>query len=171
MKKLFFITAAICIASVLNGQTNPVDEMFNKYSEEEGFTAVYISGRMFSLFAGKGNENEENIMRRLKGIRILTVEDSSLNKSLNFYTELNRKLDLSVYEELMVVKEKSEVTKFLIRQSGDIITELLVVSGGTGGNVLISIKGDLDLKSLSELSRSTGIDELKELENIEKKVP
>ena len=171
MKKLILITAVFCLASVLNGQTNPVEEMFDKYSEKEGFTSVYISGRMFNLFSDKSSEAESNVMRRLKGIRILTVEDPLLNGSINFYTELSRKLDKSAYEELMVVKEKNEVTRFLIRQKGDIITELLVVSGGTEGNVLISITGDLDLKAISELSKKTGIDELKELENIEKKVP
>ncbi len=171
MKKLILITAVFCLASVLNGQTDPVEEMFDKYSEKEGFTTVYISGRMFNLFSDKSSEAEANVMRRLKGIRILTVENPLLNKSINFYTELSRKLDKSAYEELMVVKEKNEVTRFLIRQKGDIITELLVVSGGTEGNVLISITGDLDLKAISELSKKTGIDELKELENIEKKVP
>lgn len=171
MKKLILITAVFCLASVLNGQTNPVEEMFDKYSEKEGFTTVYISGRMFNLFSDKSSEAGANVMRRLKGIRILTIEDPLLNKSINFYTELSRKLDKSAYEELMVVKEKNEVTRFLIRQKGDIITELLVVSGGTEGNVLISITGDLDLKAISELSKKTGIDELKELENIEKKVP
>jgi hypothetical protein len=33
---------------------------------------------------------------------------------------------------------------------------------------LISIKGDLDLKTISELSKSTGIEELKDLDKIEK---
>ncbi|MBW6501044.1 MAG: DUF4252 domain-containing protein [Bacteroidales bacterium] len=171
MKKLILITTVICLASVLNGQTNPVEEMFDKYSEKEGFTTVYISGRMFNLFSDKSSEAEVKVMRRLKGIRILTVEDPLLNKSINFYTELSRKLDKSAYEELMVVKEKNEVTRFLIRQKGDTITELLVVSGGPEGNVLISITGDLDLKAISELSKTSGIDELKELENIEKKSP
>jgi hypothetical protein len=71
----------------------------------------------------------------------------------------------------MVVKEGPDVTKFLVKQKGDIISELLVITGGPGDNTLISIKGDLDLKSLSELSNETGIDELKDLEKIKKKEP
>jgi hypothetical protein len=71
----------------------------------------------------------------------------------------------------MVVKEGPDVTKFLVRQKGDIISELLMITGGPGNNTLISIKGDLDLKSLSELSEDTGIDELKDLEKINKKEP
>jgi phosphoribosyl-dephospho-CoA transferase len=78
---------------------------------------------------------------------------------------------MSVYEELMVVKEGRDITKFLIRQKGNIISELLVITGGPGGNSLISIKGDLNMKSISDLSKNTGIQELKNLDKIEKKSP
>lgn len=173
MKKFFLIITALCMVSLLEAQTSAVDEMFSKYSEREGFTLVSISSKMLSLFAGKDLKAEDgsDIVRRLKSIRILSVEDSLLNRNLNFYNELSKKLDLSVYEELMAVKGGGETTKFLIRQNGNIITELLVITGGPGNNTLISIKGDLDLKSLSDLSKNTGIEELKNLENIDKKSP
>jgi len=171
MKKILTIIATLSLAASLNAQTSPIEELFNKYSERDGFTTVYISGRMFSLLAGKEGGENNNILNRLRSIRILTIEDTLLNSKINFYNEVNKKLDYKVYEELMVVKEKQETTKFLIRQKGDIITELIVISGGPGGNALISIEGDLDLKTISEISKSSGIEELKGLDNIEKKVP
>jgi Domain of unknown function (DUF4252) len=173
MKKLIFSITALCLTLIIQAQTNPIDEMFNKYSEKDGFTVVTISGKMFSMFANQDTENKEadNIISRLKSIRILSVEDSLINKSLNFYTELSKKLDLSAYEDLMVVKEGQDITKFLIREKGNMISELLVITGGPGGNSLISIKGDLNLKNISELSKNIGIQELKSLENIDKKSP
>jgi hypothetical protein len=157
----------------MQAQSNPVDEMFNRYSEKQGFTVVSISSKMFSLFANKDPENKDadNIISRLKSIKILSVEDSLLNKNLNFYTELSKKLDLSVYEELMAVKEGSDITKFLIKQTGNTISELLVIKGGPGGNSLISIKGELNLKNISDLSKSLDMKELKSLDKIDKKSP
>jgi hypothetical protein len=171
VKKIFLFFTVICLTVMIKAQSNPVDEMFNKYSEKEGFTVVSISSKMFSMFSNKDTDNKdaENIINRLKSIKILSVEDSLLNKNLNFYTELSKKLDLSVYEELMVVKEGPNMTKFLIHQTGNIISELLVVVGGPGGNSLISIKGTLDLKSISELSKDMDIQELKSLDKIDKK--
>ncbi len=171
MKKSFLFLAALSLSVIIRAQTGAIDEMFNKYSEKEGFTVVTISGKMFSLLSNLDTENKDadNIINKLTSIRILTVEDSLLNKNYNFYTELGRKLDLSVYEELMVVKEGPDMTKFLIRQKGDRISELLVVSGGPGGNSLISIKGDLNLKNISDLSKSMDIQELKSLDQIDKK--
>jgi hypothetical protein len=157
----------------MQAQSNPIDEMFNRYSEKQGFTVVSISSKMFSLFANKDPENKDadNIISRLKSIKILSVEDSLLNKNLNFYTELSKKLDLSVYEELMAVKEGPDITKFLIKQTGNTISELLVIKGGPGGNSLISIKGELNLKNISDLSKSLDMKELKSLDKIDKKSP
>jgi len=148
-----------------------IDRLFEKYSGKEGITSVYISSKMFSLFSNQETNDEElkDLMSRLQSIRILTVEDSILNRKLNFYDELKGTSDFSAYEELMVVNESSGVTKFLIRGNGKTVDELLVISGGNQGNTMISIKGDLDMKSISELSRKTGIDQLGELDKLEQK--
>ncbi len=173
MKKIFLFFNALCVTLLMQAQSGPVEEMFNKYSEKPGFTVVSISSKMFSMFANKDTEKKDadEIINRLKSIKILSVEDSLLNKNLNFYSELSKKLDLSVYEELMVIKEGPDITKFLIKQTGNIISELLVITGGPGGNSLISIKGDLNLKNISDLSKSLDMQELKSLNKIEKKSP
>jgi hypothetical protein len=172
MKKSVFIITALLICPFLNSQTGPIDELFDKYTEKEGFTSVYISGKMMNMLANLDSEsgNKDNVILRIKSIRILS-QDSLSTEKVNFYNELSRKLDFSVYEELMVVKESHEVTKFLIRQNGKSISELLVITGGTGGNALISIRGDLNLKELSNLSKTLGVEELEQLEDIEKKKP
>ena len=171
MRRFFLTLVALGLTVIINAQRSPVDELFDKYSDREGFTVVAISGKMFSMFSDREQSggNEDNFLSKLKSIRILSVNDSTLNETINFYRELDRKLDLSVYEELMLVKEAQDITKFLIIQKGDIITELLVITGGPGGNSLISIKGEMNLKSLSELSKNAGIQELEKLENVEKK--
>jgi len=167
MKRIILISTALCLSTLLNAQTSAIDDIFEKYSERDGFTTVTISGKLLSLFAGKKSEGSD-IINKLTSIRVLSVEDSLLNQSINFQKEISKKFDFSGYDELMVVKEGSDATIFLTRQKGDIISELLVITGGPSGNTLISIKGDLDLKSLSELSNETGIDELRDLEKIEK---
>jgi len=172
MKRLILIIPALMITAMVSAQTDAVDQLFNKYADRNGFTTVTISGKLLGLFAGKNEpKNQKDVINRLSSIRILSVEDSTLNQGVNFYRELGKKLDFSVYEELMDVKEGQDVTKFLIKQKGDRISELIVITGGPGGNTLISIKGDLDLKSLSELSEDTGMDELKDLEKINGKKP
>jgi len=172
MKRLILIIPALLIAAFVRAQPDAIDQFFNKYADRDGFTTVTISGKLLGLFAGRSeSKNENDVINRLTSIKILSVEDSTLNPGINFYRELGKKLDFSGYEELMDVREGQDVTLFLIRQKGDRISELLVITGGPGGNSLISIRGDLDLKSLSELSKDTGMDELKDLEKINDKKP
>ncbi|HOU01122.1 MAG: DUF4252 domain-containing protein [Bacteroidales bacterium] len=165
MKKSFIIIAAFLINGIINAQNNPVDALFDRYSEKDGFTSVYISGKMLSMFSGsrERSKNPDNIVFRLNSIRIIS-QDSASREKINFYEELKGKLDFSVYEELMVVQEGKNVTKFLVRQSRDRISELLVITGGKGGNSVIAIRGDFSLKELSEVSKSLGIEELEKLE-------
>ena len=170
MKKQVLLAGFFLICSIMNAQKNPVDELFDKYSEQEGFTFVSISGRMLNFLGNLDAENKpDNLMLRLNSIRILSQNDSSSVGKINFWDDLSKKLDFSGYEELMVVKEGKDVTKFLVKQNGKNISELLVISGGTGGNSVISIKGDINLKDLSEISKATGIEELEGLEDYEKK--
>jgi hypothetical protein len=167
MKRLLFLVSGFFFSLFVIGQNNPVDQLFEKYSDKEGFTSVYISSKMLSMLGSLDSKDEDlnKTMNRLKSIRILTSEDSLINKSLNFYSELNKIMDFSSYEELMTVKGGDEATKILINESGNIITELLIISGGRKGNTLISIRGDIDLESISGLSKTMGI---KQLENIDK---
>jgi hypothetical protein len=173
MKRVLFLVFCTFLFPAIRAQNNPVDELFDKYSGKEGFTTVYISSKMFSMFANQDSKDEElnKTLGRLKSIRILAVEDSLKNRELNFYTELSKKTDFSSYEDLMSVKEGDEVTRFMIRQSGNTISELLVISGGHGGNALISIRGDLDLKNISSLSKTMGIQQLENLDKLEKRPP
>jgi hypothetical protein len=155
-----------------SAQKNPIDELFDRYSGREGITTVYISSRMLSLFSGLAKDDKEvgDVVGKLTSIRIISIDDSILNKSVNFYNELGTKLNYKDFEELMVVRDGNETVKFLIKESGNKISELLMVSGGSS-NSLISIRGEIDLKSISRLSGSIGISELDKLDSIDKKPP
>ena len=169
-RTLFLLLFIICLAP-LAAQTNPIDRMFDKYSGQDGFTAIYISSRMFSLIAQADLEDDElqEMMGKLKSIRILTA-DSSMTTKVNFYEELEKNLDFSEYEELMMVKDGSQDLKFLIKEKGRRIEELLMIGGGdNGGNMLLSIKGDLSMENISDISRQIGIEELGGIENAKNK--
>jgi hypothetical protein len=170
MKRQILLSIFLVLCTLVAAQTGPVEEMFNKYSDKEGFTVVTISSRMFSMLSkvDSGNQDADDIIHNLKSIRILSVEDSLLNKNLNFYSELSKKLDLKAYEELMVVKEGKDITKFLVKNNGDRVSELLVITGGPGGNSLISIKGNLSLRNISDLSKNLDMKELDGLEKMKK---
>ena len=153
-------------------QKNPVDKLFEKYGGKDGFTTVLISSKMFSMFSDMeaGDDEFNNMISNIESIKILATEDESLlDPGINFYKEIMDELSLDDYEELMVVKEKDQDVKFLVKEKDDIIVELLLVIGGEGNNALISIRGIIDLKSISKLSKSMNIEGFEKLEKIDEK--
>ena len=169
MKKYIMFTLLSVMTVTLTGQRSPVDDLFEKYNGREGFTSVYISSKMFSLLSRIDSEDQEfqNLVTRIKGIRILTIDSAKNVSGINFSSELLRKLNTSGYEELMTVKEENEEVRFMIREIGGKIAELVMITGGEGSSV-VSISGDLDLKTIADLSGKMGIEELENLEKVKK---
>ena len=173
MKKILVVLALITSSFLVKAQNPAVDKLFATYADRDGFTTVSISKAMFSLFASESKSKDEfnKSVKGLESIRIL-APDSAISAmfkgKLNFYNEISKSLPLTQYEELMSVKEKDQVFKMLIRKKGDVITEFLMIGGGKE-NVLICITGNIDLKSISKLSKSMDIQGMDELEKVNKK--
>jgi len=170
MKKQALLILLLSVASLTAWtQKSPVDELFDRYDGKDGFTSVYISSKMFSLLSRIDTDDDEfrNLVNRIRGIRILSIDSAGNTGGFNLATELMPRLRRNGYEELMTVKEENDNIFFMIREAGGRIAELVMVTGGHGSSV-VSIQGDLDLKTIASLSDSMGIGELENLEKVNK---
>jgi len=168
METMLMFIGMLALPLTLHAQS-PVDKLFDKYSGKDGFTTVYITQYMFEMFKDVNTSDKEfdDLVKNLKSIRILTAEKSSSNTGLNFFKEVMKELPVQQYKELMVVKEKDQEVKFLIKENQGKISELLLVTGGKD-NALICIQGNIDMKSLSKLARNFNINGMKSLEKMDK---
>ncbi|HKJ42399.1 MAG TPA: DUF4252 domain-containing protein [Sunxiuqinia sp.] len=162
MKKLLILL--ICLMPFVGmAQKSPVDKLFEKYADKDGFTTVNISGTLLGL-AGKMDNGspESDMLSKLKGIRILSVDDDDLNKSLDFYQELNGDdfFKRNNYEVLMDVTEKNQVVRFYGRKADNgTFSELLLIVGGDDNSV-ISIRGLIDPDNIGKITGALNIDVL-----------
>ncbi len=158
MKKLVLTLVLLIPLWVMAQDNSPIDKLFNKYANRDGFTTVNISGKLLSLansFADK-KEDEIEILNKISGIRVLSVEDSIMNQKLNFYKELDADgfFKNNKYEVLMEVTDKDEVVRFYGRSgSNGKLSELLLVVGGRS-NTLISIRGVINPEDIGKLTGS-----------------
>lgn len=165
MKKLVLIVVLLIPLWVMAQDNSPIDKLFNKYANKEGFTTVNISGKLLSLansFADK-KEDEIEILNKISGIRVLSVEDSIMNQKLNFYKELDADgfFRNNKYEVLMEVTDKNEVVRFYGRSgSNGKLSELLLVVGGSS-NTLISIRGVINPEDIGKLTGSLNMGDRK----------
>ena len=87
MKRILITLILLIPLLVWAQESTPIDKLFNKYANKEGFTTVNISGKLLS-FASKLDDSkskETEMLAKLSGIRILSVENMERNKGLNFY--------------------------------------------------------------------------------------
>lgn len=162
------------MVAAINGytQNNVITDLFNQYYDDENFTKVSVSSKMFDLFTEiePGDKDEEMILRaisKLEGLKILAAD--SIGNSRKLFDDAVKKIASKGYEELMEVKDAEEDMKFMIMDTNGKITELVMVIGGRKQFVILSLYGEIDLKSISKLSKSMNIEGLEHLEHIESK--
>lgn len=160
MKRLIIVLVLLIPLLGMARNNNPIDNLFRKYSNKDGVSSVNL-GYFTLKFGGlvcklAGHSEEAELIKNINGIRILTVEDKDLNKTLNFYTELKEDglFKNSNYEVLMEVIQKDEVVRF-IGTSGEngTLTDLVLIVGGRE-NSLISIRGLIDPKDIGKIAGS-----------------
>ena len=163
MKKLATITTILLafLAIQVQAQDDAISKFFGKYVDDEDFTQVTVTSRMFGLFANLDPEDEEDkeltdAISKVKGLRILAKENADDGKAL--YKEAFSLIPAKEYDELMSIREKDSDMKFLIKEKDGIIAELLMIMGGDTEFFLLSLVGEIDLNQISKLSRTMDID-------------
>ena len=145
--------------SSVYGQQDLVNSFFEKYSESEYVTSIFISPRFFNMFNQVDLDLEEkeaeaigNLVEDLTSRRILIAEENA--KSM--YQEFSADFQKADYELLMRVNNKGEdEVDFLIKESEGIVKELIMLIGGQSTDfVLLSFTGNIDLDKISQLSES-----------------
>ena len=150
-------------------QSDAITKYFDQYMEDENFTVVYITPKMFQMISKLNLKDKEGmelkeVLQDLKGLRILTTEKNALQ----YYKEAISKFKTNEYELLMTVRDKDENVRFWTKENNGVISELLMLVGGVKEFVMISFIGNISLDKISKLANNLdvdGMEHLKELKN------
>ncbi|MEJ7645011.1 MAG: DUF4252 domain-containing protein [Chryseolinea sp.] len=171
MKK---IIAAVALVFVINATyaQDAISKFFSKYNTDESFSQVTVSSKMFGLFTNMDADTPEdkevlNAISKLKGLRIIAKDDARVARTL--YKEAFTLIPMKEYEELMSVRDKDKDMKFLIKESGGKISELLMIMGGNENFMVMSLFGEIDLKQISRIGKKMNVDGLQHLDKMNKK--
>lgn len=149
-----------------------ISKFFSKYQSDETFSQVTVSSKMFALFTNMDADTPEDkevleAISKLKGLRILAKEDARNARTL--YKEAFTLIPIKEYEELLSVRDKDKDMKFLIKESGGKISELLMIMGGNEQFMVMSLFGEIDLKQVSRIGKKMDVKGLEHLEKMDKK--
>lgn len=164
MKKIFFVLVVALFSCNSEGQ-NTIESLFRRYSGNEGYTSVSLSGDLLRLVdVSFSTENEEGDCHEwsahVKELRLL-IQDNEEEGSENFYKTAARELERSGYEEFLRINNYDEDLVMLVKYQGNLFREFVVIGGGDD-NLLIQVKGNMtrnEARCFSDnLKRKRGID-------------
>jgi hypothetical protein len=164
MKKLLLVPfLLLAIFFQANAQDDAIQKFFSKYMDDDRFSRVYISHKMMQMAGGflKSNAGTDKdaddlgtLISKVKGIRILSSEEVD-GKSL--YSQVMGTLTKNKYEDLMDVQDKGTSLKFMVREEGGLVKELLMISADGSDFTLLSMLGSFTYADLNMLAEKTDI--------------
>ena len=161
MKKLIVITIAFLFTLSLHAQPAGYHRIYNEYKGEEGVVAIHVPGIVLK-FAGAVadlDRQEKQLLRCLRSVSVLTIEEEHLYPGVNFAKEMDLSRMQGEYGLLLEVHEDGEDVIIAAREKRGRITDLIVIVGGSD-NVLVHVRGRMHSDLLENLGEVAGIDEL-----------
>ena len=153
MKKMMMVIALSITATGLFAQNNP----FEKFTDMEGVTSVYISKNMMSLMPKDsniafGHVDVSNFINKLSSILILTSEEQPVAKEM--VSLANKRIRDDQYELLMRIKsDDNDRVSFYMKGKPENIREMLmIVEDDDGESVIMQFLGDFTLDDAKQIT-------------------
>ena len=157
MKKIITIAVALLIAVGAYAQEGR--RLYNKYSDSEGVSAVYISPAMFKLIGQipeldvEINNGEKMdlapLIRSFSGFYMLDISEKTLASEL--YKEVTALISKGKYEMLMEVKDGGDKLRMYTAGDAKTVESFLFISNDGTETQFICIDGAMDRKEVESL--------------------
>ena len=169
MKKFFTILSLVSTSLVFT------QSLFEKDEDMDNVSSVVVNQKMFGMLAEtkvKTNDPEADTfldqIKTLNNLTVVTTKDTSVSNAIS--ADVHTYVKASKLEELMRVKDGDQNIKFYVQSGRDEfhVSELLMLVRGTESSdetVLLSLNGDIDLRTLAVLTERLNIPGGKQLEN------
>ncbi|HTJ11643.1 MAG TPA: DUF4252 domain-containing protein [Dinghuibacter sp.] len=171
MKSSLLIVVLLVIGHGAFAQDDAIGKFFGKYLDDSRFTVVSVSPKMFQLMGSikwdTVSGDVRQAVQKLQSFRMLSTETTPRL----FYKEFLSRIDRTQYEDLITVRDKDDDTRFMVKEDGKVIHELLMISVDEKGFTFISFVGDINLDALSRLGTDMDIKGMGQLKNAKVKKP
>lgn len=156
MKKLYFI--AILLLAAVGAYAQDGKNIYNRYSDSKGVSAVYISPAMFRLI-GKipelnvesegGNVDLAPLIRTLDGFYMLDISEKAIIDEVA--SQVDQMVKKGRYEILMEVKDEGENVRMYTVGNDKTIESLVFIAKDDASVQFICIDGTMNRSDVENL--------------------
>ncbi|MDD4608789.1 MAG: DUF4252 domain-containing protein [Bacteroidaceae bacterium] len=147
MKLKRYLLVLLFMACV--GAISAQSQLYDKYSEMENVTTVYLSKAMLGFTPSVDGLNMTKVAKKLDAIVILTTEKKETAQLLK--ADLVKLLSTGVYKALMKVKDEGDHVSFMIKEKDNKVQELLMLVEEKEEMTVIQMIGDINLEDVQSI--------------------
>lgn len=156
MKKLMLVIV-LSFAAILSGSAQNVNRIYEKYSDCDSVTAMYVSRAMFNMikelpeikYSDSDSLDITPIITNFKGLYLLNSTNGEVNASLA--ADLKKLLSAGKYSMLMEIKDSGEKVNIYVESSGNVATSFVFTAVEQDECTFIYIDGAFRLDELNKL--------------------
>ena len=152
-KALVFFTFLIM---TVNAFAQDSKSIYNKYSDEKGVSAVYISPAMFKMIGripeidtGNSSQDISGVVRNLKGFYLISTENPELVESIK--GDVKKFIGNGKFELMMEAKDDGMATRFYTIGNDEVINSFVMSAYDEGECTFICMAGVIDRAELERL--------------------
>lgn len=130
--------------------------IYQKYSDSENISAVYVSPAMFKLIGklpdielNDGDVNFYPIIKSLTGLYIISSSNANINAQL--YADVDKFIKNGKYELLMEAKDSGESVKMYIVGNDTNVSSFVMIARDGEQTSFICIDGNMNRTDLEKL--------------------
>ena len=134
--------------------------LYNKYSDQEGVSAVYISPAMFKLMGQLPDINVETadgkkmdmapLIRSFSGFYMLSFEKKSA-ASAELYKEVTAMVNKGSFELLMEVKDSGSTIRMYTMGDEKVVNSFVCIVNEEDGMMFFSLEGSMNRSDVEKL--------------------
>lgn len=130
--------------------------IYQKYSDSEDISAVYVSPAMFKLIGrlpdiemNSGEVNFYPIIKSLTGLYIINSSNKNINAQL--YADVEKFIKSGRYELLMEAKDSGEAVRMYTVGNDSVVNSFVMVARDGDETTFICIDGNMNRTDLEKL--------------------
>lgn len=154
MKRLFLLAAMLLVT--ISSFAQDGKSIYQKYSDSEDISAVYVSPAMFKLIGklpdiemNSGEVNFYPIIKSLTGLYIINSSNKNINAQL--YADVEKFIKSGRYELLMEAKDSGETVKMYTVGNDTVVNSFVMVAKDGDETTFICIDGNMNRTDMEKL--------------------
>lgn len=157
MKKIYALTVLLLLAIGAHAQEGK--RLYNKYSDSEGVSAVYISPAMFKIMGkipelnvevGEGEKFDmAPLINSFSGFYLLNISNKKLADEL--HGEVKAMIDKGRYEMLMEIKDSGTVARIYTSGNEKTIESFIFIANEPNETAFFCLEGAMNRSDVENL--------------------